>query len=386
MRKSLVLITLFAVLIIGIILFNYYKNPSEMITTTNAEIESTIKIALAGPLTGPYAAFGEQLLKGAEQAVADINQQGGINNQKLVLIPADDACEPKQAVNIANRLIDDESVDAIIGHFCSSSTIPASEVYADAGIIMITPASTNPQVTERAVPTILRTCGRDDQQGMVAAVFIFNQLHAKKVAIIHDKDTYGQGIANAMRTKLNQLGTKELIYEGLTRGEKDFSALATKVKALNPDAIYFGGLHTEAGPLVKQLREQGVNAPFISGDGIMTQDFITSAGGKQFVNNVYMTFGADPRKFAQGAKVIEKFRANGFEPEGYTLYSYATVEIIINAIKSTNSTDGKVLADYLKSKSIDTIMGQKTWDNKGDLVNTDYVIYKWNSDGSYEQL
>lgn len=337
-------------------------------------------------MTGPYASFGEQILKGASQAILDINNNGGINGKKLELIKADDACEPKQAVNVANWLVDDEGVDAVVGHFCSSSTIPASEIYADAGIIMITPASTNPKVTDRDVATVLRTCGRDDQQGLVAANFIYNNLNARRVAVIHDKDTYGQGIADAMKARLNQLGVQELLYEGLTRGEKDFVALATKIKSINPDAVYFGGLHTEAGPLVRQLREQGVYVPFVSGDGIMSEDFITSVGGSQFLKNVYMTFGADPRKILSGAKVVEKFRKNGYEPEGYTLYSYATVEIIINAIQKNKTTDGNILADYLKSNPIDTIMGQKSWDNKGDLTNTDYVIYEWQTNGSYKQL
>lgn len=346
----------------------------------------TFKIAIAGPLTGAYAAFGEQLQKGAELAINEINDAGGIDGHRVELIIADDACEPKQAITVANRLVDDEGVHAVIGHFCSSSTIPASEVYADAGVLMITPASTNPSVTDRNISTILRTCGRDDQQGSVAADFIQNQLKAKTVAVIHDKDTYGQGIADAMRSRLHQNGIREKLYEGLTRGEKDFVALATKIKAIDPDAIYFGGLHTEAGPLVKQLREQGVDAPFISGDGIMTEDFITSAGGTEFLKNVYMTFGKDPRKLNEGAKVVSKFREQGYEPEGYTLYSYATVQIIANAIKNSKTTDGNILADYLKSTPIETIMGKKSWDVKGDLTVTDYVVYEWKDNGSYEQV
>ena len=335
--------------------------------------------------SGAYAAFGEQIANGAKMAVADLNKAGGINNRQVELIIADDACEPKQAVTVANRL-ENEGVSAVVGHFCSSSTIPASEVYGDAGILMITPASTNPKVTDRNITTVFRTCGRDEQQGEVAALFIYNTLKAKNVAVIHDNDTYGKGIADAMRAKLNQLGTKEILYDGLTRGEKDFVALATKIKASKADAIYFGGMHNEAGPLLKQLREMGVSAPFISGDGITTKDFITSAGGPQFGENVYMTFGADPRKIAAGKAVIDTFRGNGYEPEGYTLYAYATVQIISQAITKTNSTDGVTLANYLKSTPIATIMGEKAWDKKGDLTKTDFVMYKWDKTGNYEQL
>ena len=167
---------------------------------------------------------------------------------------------------------------------------------------MITPASTNPNVTDRGLPTIFRVCGRDDQQGVIAAEFIKNGIKAKRVAVIHDKDTYGKGLANAMKAHLEQLGTKAIFYEGLTRGEKDFNALITKIKQVQADVIYFGGLHTEAGPLVRQLREQGSMVPFISGDGIVSEDFVIAAGGPQMVKNVYMTFGSDPRKIQQANK------------------------------------------------------------------------------------
>ena len=219
---------------------------------------AAIKVGVAGPLTGAYAAFGEQLTRGAQKAIDDINAQGGVKGEKLVLVRGDDQCDPKQAVNVANKFVDQDEVDVVVGHFCSSSTIPASDVYDDAGILQITPASTNPKVTERGLPLLFRTCGRDDQQGEVAGNFIVKTLKAKKVAVIHDKDTYGKGLADATKVQLNKLGIKEVLYEGLTRGEKDFNALATKIKSVNADLVYFGGLHTEAGVLVKQLREQGL--------------------------------------------------------------------------------------------------------------------------------
>ncbi|MCB1778403.1 MAG: ABC transporter substrate-binding protein, partial [Candidatus Competibacteraceae bacterium] len=162
----------------------------------------TIKIGVAGPMTGGNAAFGEQFWNGATQAAEAINAAGGINGKQIELVKGDDACEPKQAVAVANRLLDQDKATAVIGHFCSSSTIPASEVYADASVLVITPGSTNPKVTERGLPTVFRMCGRDDQQGPMAADFIVNKLKAKKIAVVHDKDTYGQGIADAMRARL----------------------------------------------------------------------------------------------------------------------------------------------------------------------------------------
>ncbi|TCO81069.1 amino acid/amide ABC transporter substrate-binding protein (HAAT family) [Plasticicumulans lactativorans] len=345
-----------------------------------------IKIGVAGPHTGANAAFGEQLWVGAVQAAADINAAGGVNGKKIEVIKADDACEPKQAVAVANRLVDQDKVDAIVGHFCSSSTIPATEIYAEADKLAITPASTNPKVTERGLPTVFRTCGRDDQQGVVAADFILKTLKAKKVAVIHDKDTYGQGLADAMKAAAGKQGVKEVLYEGLTRGEKDFNALATKIKASGADAVYFGGLHSEAGPLVRQLREQGMNAPFISGDGIVDEAFVTAAGGPQYAKGVYMTFGADPRKLPSSKAVVDELQKKGLKSEGYVLYSYAATQAIAEAIKATKSTKGSELAKWLKSHTVKTVMGDKAWDAKGDLKVSDYVMYQWDDKGKYAEL
>ncbi|TWI52355.1 amino acid/amide ABC transporter substrate-binding protein, HAAT family (TC 3.A.1.4.-) [Pseudomonas duriflava] len=348
--------------------------------------QADVLIGVAGPMTGANAAFGEQFWRGASQAAEDINAAGGVNGEKIKLIRADDACEPKQAVAVANRLVDSDKVVGVVGHFCSSSTIPASEVYDEAGIISITPGSTNPQVTERGFNAEFRMCGRDDQQGIVAGDYIVDQLKAQKVAIIHDKDTYGQGLADATRAQLNKRGVKEVLYEGLTRGEKDFNALVTKVRSSGAEVVYFGGLHAEAGPLVRQMREQGVTAKFVSGDGIVTDELVTTAGGAQYVNGVLMTFGADPRLLPDGKAVIEKFRANGYEPEGYTLYSYASVQALAAAFNGAGSTDGEEAAEWLKQNSVKTVMGEKSWDQKGDLKVSDYVMYQWGPDGKYKQL
>lgn len=345
-----------------------------------------IKIGVAGPFSGSDASFGEQLWRGAQQAAADLNAAGGVLGRPIQLVKADDACEPKQAAAVASRLVDLEKVVAVVGHFCSSSTIPASEIYADAGVLMMTPGSTNPTITERQLPTIFRMCGRDDQQGVVGADFVVKRLKADRVAVLHDKSTYGQGLADAMRRHLHQLGKTEVMYEGLTRGEKDFNALVTKLKGAEADAVYFGGYHSEAGPLVRQMREQGMSASLISGDGIFSEVLVISAGGPSFVNGVYMTFGADPRKIAAGQTLVATFRKNGYEPEGYTLYSYATLQAVAAAIQATQSLEGEKLAQWLHSHSVETVMGTKSWNAKGDLQVSDYVMYQWDDKGKYKEV
>ena len=347
--------------------------------------KDTIKIGLAGPFSGFAASFGEQLWQGGKLAVKHINAKGGINGHKVELIKADDACEPKQAVAVANKLTVKDKVDAVIGHFCSSSTMPASTIYAENNVLMITPASTNPKITTRKLKTVFRTCGRDDQQGVVAAEFIVKRLKAKRVAIVHDKDTYGRGFADEVKKNLKNRGLKVVMYEGLTRGEKDFNALVTKIKSLKADTVFFGGVHSEAGPLVRQMRQQGLKAHFVSGDGIVSDEMVVTAGGKKFVKGIYMTYSREPRNQPAGKKIVAEYRKMGFEPEGYTLYTYAAVQAVAAAMKATlgksERPNGMKMAKWLKRNTVKTVLGPRSWDKNGDLTVVDYVVYKWTFEG-----
>jgi branched-chain amino acid transport system substrate-binding protein len=352
----------------------------------SAFAQADVKIGVAGPMTGANAAFGEQYMKGAQAAADEINAKGGVNGEKILLVKGDDACEPKQAVTVAKDLTN-QKVAGVVGHFCSSSTIPASEIYDEAGIIAITPGSTNPAVTERGLSAMFRMCGRDDQQGIVAGDYIVDVLKGKKVVVLHDKDTYGQGLADATKAQLVKRGVTPVLYEGLTRGEKDFSTIVTKIRGAGADVVYFGGLHPEAGPLVRQLREQGLkDVKFMSDDGIVTDELVTTAGGPQFVDGVLMTFGADPRLLPDSKTVVDEFRKKGTEPEGYTLYAYASVQTLAAAFNGAKKNDGEAAAKWLKANSVQTVMGKKEWDAKGDLKVSDYVVYQWDKDGKYHQL
>jgi branched-chain amino acid transport system substrate-binding protein len=339
-----------------------------------------IKFGVGGPITGPSAATGAQMKNGVDQAAADINAAGGILGQKIVVSYGDDASDPKQGVSVANKFTGD-GVKFVIGHYNSGVTIPSSEVYQENGVLQITPASTNPTVTERKMWNIFRVCGRDDQQGQVAGEYITKHFKGKKIAIVHDKTTYGKGLADETKKTINKGGLKEVLYEGVNTGEKDFSALVSKIKQSGADLIYWGGLYTEAGLIVRQMRDQGVKAPMMGGDGITSDEF-ASIGGPG-VEGTLMTYGPDPRNRPDAKKVVEEFRAKKFEPEAYTLYSYAGVQIIKQAAEAAKSLDPKKVAEKMHSgMPFKTVLGDISYDKKGDITKLDYVMYIWKKDPS----
>ncbi len=309
-----------------------------------------IEIAVVGPVTGSEAIFGEQMKRGAEMAVADINAKSGVLGNKLVLEIADDACDPKQAVAAANQVAG-KKVVFVAGHYCSSASIPASAVYNDAGILQITPASTNPALTDDAAKkgwnNVFRTCGRDDAQGKVAGTWLAQHYKGKNVAILHDKTTYGKGLADETKKAMNAAGVNEAMYEAITKGDKDFSALVSKMKQAKIDAIYFGGYATEAGLIVRQARDQGLKAQFVSGDAMVTEEFwkITGPAGE----GAMMTFAPDPRKVPAAKAIVDRFQAQGYNPEGYTLYTYAAVQAFAAAAEKAKSIKLDDLSHALKS-------------------------------------
>lgn len=350
------------------------------------QAKEVVKIGVAGPFTGPNAAFGDQLWIGATAAAKAINDAGGVDGKELVLVKADDACEPKQAVAVANRLVDQDKVAAVLGHFCSSSTLPASEIYDNADIISMATGSTHPDVTERGLETMTRICGRDDQQATVIGDFIANTLGAKRIAVVHDKDTYGRGLAEATRDVAKTHGTETVLFDGVNRGERDYNALVTKIRGENVDAVFFGGLYAEAGTLVRQIREQGLEMPYVSDDGIVDPAFVTAAGGNQYAEGVYMGFPRDPRNMESSKSVIAELSSAGQKSDGFTLYAYAGIQALAAALAGANSTSGTELAEWLKKNRVETVLGPKEWDTKGDLKEPDYVMYQWDSNGGYSEL
>ena len=332
-----------------------------------------VKFGVAGPLTGGSAAFGAQLKQGVEQAVEDINAAGGILGQKIELEVGDDRGDPKEGVSVANKFAAD-GVKFVIGHFNSGVTIPSSEVLQDNGILAVTPAATNPRVTERGMWNVFRVCGRDDQQGGMAGAIIADKYKGKRVAIVHDKTTYGQGLADETRKALHAKGMKEVMFEGVNKDDKDFTALVSKLKAANPDLVYWGGLHDTGGIILRQMRDQGLRAPMMGGDGLADDEFAAIAGPG--AEGTLMTFSPDPRTNPKNKEIVELFRKNrGFEPQAYTLYSYAAMQIVKQAAEQAKSLDPKKVAEVIRSgRPFDTVLGTLSFDKKGDVSDKGYLV------------
>jgi branched-chain amino acid transport system substrate-binding protein len=355
---------------------------SAFVALTAGGAQAEIVIATAGPITGQYAIFGDQMKRGAEMAIKDLNEAGGVLGEQLVLEVGDDACDPKQAVAVANQMVN-AGVIFVAGHFCSGSSIPASAVYNEEGILQISPASTNPQLTEQGLENVFRVCGRDDAQGIFAADYVVDNNVGSKIAVLHDKTPYGKGLADEFKKQLNARGVEETMYEAITAGDRDFTALITKMKEAGVDLIYLGGYHTEAGLIARQAKEQGIDATMMSGDALVTDEYwaITGDTGQ----GTLMTFSPDPRKNEAAAPVVEKFKAAGYDPEGYTLYTYAAVQVWAQAVEKAGSTDLDAVIEALNGNQFETVLGPISFDDKGDVEGASYVMYEWEN-GEYAEI
>jgi len=342
-----------------------------------------ISIAIAGPLTGKEATFGAQFKAGGEAAVADINAKGGVLGKQLKLQLGDDQCDPKQARAVAEQLSSSGAV-FVAGHFCSSSSIPASSVYNEQGVVQISPGSTNPKLTdERPGDFTYRMCGRDDQQGGVAGAYLAKEFADKKIAILHDKTAYGQGLADEMKKALNAAGKQEVFYEAITPGEKDYTAVVTKLKQNGIDVVYLGGYHTEAGLIIRQARAQGLKTILVGGDALVSTELGSIAG--EDVEGTLMTFSPDPRKNPAAKEVVDALEKKGVNPEGYVVYVYAAIQTWAQAAEKAGTTEGDKVVAALKDTEFDTALGKFRFDAKGDPNLPSYVFYRWGKK-SYEQI
>jgi branched-chain amino acid transport system substrate-binding protein len=349
-----------------------------------------IVIGVAGPMEGQLAAFGEQIRFGAQAAVADINTQGGVLGRPLNLIDADDGCKPERGVEAAETLVDDGAV-FVVGHFCSGASIPASKVYAEAHVLQITPASTNPILTDEGNGTVFRVTNRDDAQGIFAGTWLAKHFPGKKLAVVDDGQPYGRLTAGQTARTAQAAGLTPTLVASFPRGTADFSPWISRLKMEKIDVVYVGGYHDEVGPFLKQARGVGFEAPFVSDDALNTDDFIRYAGSA--AEGVRFSDAGTKTELPTAAAVVKKFRSGDYplgrvqqyEPEGYTLNAYAAVQVFAAAANGTGSTDARLMADWLKANHVQTVIGDLSWDAKGDLTQLYYRWYIWKGGQFYQE-
>ncbi len=339
-----------------------------------------VTIGVAIPRTGNIAAIGQQVINGVNAAVEDLNAKGGIAGQKIVVDVQDDVCEPRQAVSVANRFIA-SGVKLIVGHVCSGASLVASDIYAEAGALMVTPASNSAKLTDRGLAGIFRVCGRDDQQGQVAAEIIAKRWGNKRIAILHDNTPFSKGLADSTKANLNKAGIQEAYYGSITPGERDYIALISRLKAGAYDLVYYGGYQQEFGTIVRQAKDQDYAPQFFGTSAIATNEFGTIAGAAS--DGVLFTFNPDPRKQPRAAAVVQALRAKGVEPEGFTLYGYAALQAIVEAANKAGSTEPKRVEAALKSNPFNLILGDVSFSQNGDISAPGYVLYLWKG-GKYD--
>jgi branched-chain amino acid transport system substrate-binding protein len=339
----------------------------------------TIKIGIAGPKTGAVAQYGDMQFSGAKMAIEQINAKGGVDGKKLEAVEYDDACDPKQAVAVANKVVND-GVKFVIGHLCSSSTQPASDIYEDE-IIMVTPAATSPEITARGYKLVFRTIGLDSAQGPAAGNYIAKQVKPKVVAVIHDKQQYGEGIATAVKQTLEKDGVKVALFEGINAGDKDFSSLIAKMKQANVDFVYYGGYHPELGLILRQAQEKGLKAGFMGPEGVGNASIsqIAQDASEGLLVTLPASFDQDPANKA----LVEAFKAKKEDPSGpFVFPSYAAVEVLAEAITKAKSEDTTKVAEALRANTFKTPTGNLSFDEKGDLKDFKFVVYTWHKDGT----
>ncbi len=339
-----------------------------------------IKVAIVGAMSGPVAQYGDMEFTGARQAIADINAKGGVNGNKLVGVEFDDACDPKQAVAVANKVIN-EGIHYVIGHLCSSSTQPASDIYEDEGVLMITPAATAPDLTTRGYKLIMRTTGLDSDQGPTAAKYILEHVKPQRIAVVHDKQQYGEGLARAVQDSLKKANANVVLFEGVTAGDKDFSTLVARLKKENVDFVYFGGYYPEMGQILRQARAAGLTTKFMGPEGVGNSSLSNIAGAAS--EGMLVTL---PKRYDQvptNQPIVDALKAKKLDPTGpFVWTTYAALQSLTTAMQRTGSTEPAKLAADLKAKSANTVMGPLSWDEKGDLKGFEFGVFEWHADGT----
>ena len=336
----------------------------------------TIKIGVAGPHTGDLAAYGIPTKDAAEMLVAEVNASGGVLGKQIELIALDDQCKPEIATNVATKLVS-EGVSVVIGHVCSGATKAALGIYKESGIIAISPSATNPPLTQSGdYPNFYRTIAPDDDQGKLASDFATDKLGAKKIAIIHDKGDYGKGFADFAKQFVEAGGKAKIVmYEGITPGAMDYSAVVQKIRKEGADAVIFGGYHPEASKLIGQMKKKRVKVAFVGPDGIKGDGFLDIAGKN--AEGVYATGPMDVTQFAANQKARADYTAKyGKEAGTFFDQGYAALQAALNAIEQAKGTDYAAVSKVLKSSFVETSVGKIKFDAKGDAEGVGFSVYQ----------
>ena len=339
------------------------------------DTQAEIRIGVAGPLSGSVQWLGEQQQMGAQRAVDDLNARGGLLGEEVVTIAVDDACDENQAIAAAQQLVE-EGVVFVDGHVCSHASIAVSSIYEDAGIVMMS-ISTNPRLTDEGGANVFRISGRDDDQGIVAGDYLAEDWADRRIAIVHDGQAYGMGLAEATKKQLNGRGVDEVLFEQYQPSLADYTPLVDQLLAAEADVVYVGGYVNEAALILRQASERGVDLQLVSGDAIASDDFPIVSG--EAGQGTLFTFGPDARENPAASEVVALFRDEEiFEPAGYTLASYAIIQAWAQAVEQAGSVEAKLVIDTLQEGTFDTVLGEISFDEKGDVTGVDtFVWYVW---------
>jgi branched-chain amino acid transport system substrate-binding protein len=344
-------------------------------TTAASQSHAEVKIGLAAPLTGPYAWAGGVTERGAEVAISDLNASGGVLGEQIEMITADDYCDGEQAVAAADKLVA-ATVVAVFGHQCSNAAIPASEIYSDAGILMITAGATNPKLTEQGLANVFRTVGRDDLQGRIAGDLLADHWGSRPIAVLHDGQVYGIGLAQETKKRLNERGIAEAMFEAVEPGKPDYWDIVQKMRAKGVEVLYFGGYQAEAALIIRQAREHGYELQLVAGDGISNEDFGLIAGPAS--DGTLMTNSPLPSG-AEVAELAARFTEGLRPPFGI----YAAFQVWAQAVEKAGTFETKLVAAALRGHQFDTVLGRIGFDQKGDVAGHETFVWHVWKDGTY---
>ncbi len=340
------------------------------------EIKDNIKIAVVGPMSGPNANWGGFIKAGAELAADNINNNGGVLGKKIALEIFDDACDPKQAVTIANKIVA-SGIKFVAGHACSGATVAAADIYADENILMMTPTASNPALTDKGRWNIFRGWARDDAEGKVIGAYLKSKYAGRKLAMVDDKSTYGKSTAVEVKRALAGSNVNIVLEDKINPGEKDYTALVTHLKEAKADAVYYSGFPLEAGLIARQLRDQKSAIAFTAASTIFSDDFKNIAGAA--AEGAVFAFPPNPARDPRNTALAKALKAKKLPEDTVTFYSYNVVDLLAQAMRAADSTDPKQVAAALHDRKFQTVLGNLSFDKNGDLLTPLFAINIWHN-------